>query len=148
MSSIQSILSEESVLSRKIFLHKEGLFYVAYERSCYAFHRYIKPFKLTKRFVKSVGQEVVKLGFPVSSLEKLLQGCRYEKTSEKLITVFLNDDELINEQDFSVWNTIKPIISANIFSKTIFFGMDTDFSNLTIPYFIPIENLSRKLRIL
>ena len=32
MSSIQSILSEESVVSRKIFLHQEGLFYEDFKR--------------------------------------------------------------------------------------------------------------------
>ncbi len=74
MSDVKSILSLEASNQYVIHLHKEGLFYVAYERSCYAFHRYIKPFKLAKRFVKSVGQEVVKLGFPVSSLEKLIGG--------------------------------------------------------------------------
>ena len=28
-----------------IFLYREGLFYVAYEQSCYAFHKFIRQFK-------------------------------------------------------------------------------------------------------
>ena len=34
MSDIKSLLSEENLNYQKIHLHKEGLFYVAYERSC------------------------------------------------------------------------------------------------------------------
>ena len=34
MSDIKLLLSEENLNYQKIHLHKEGLFYVAYERSC------------------------------------------------------------------------------------------------------------------
>ena len=86
-----------------IHLHKEGLFYVAYERSCYAFHRYIKPFKLSKRYVKSAGQEVVKLGFPSSGLEKLMEGRIYEHITDKRVAVTLKEEETIDETAFSEW---------------------------------------------
>ena len=55
--------------------------------------------------MKSVGQEVVKLGFPVSSLEKLIGGREYEKTYERTITVHLHDGELIDGQYFSNWKS-------------------------------------------
>lgn len=103
MPDIKSLLSEEQLGGQIIHLYKEGLFYVAYERSCYAFHHYIKPFKLSKRYVKSVGQEVVKLGFPSSGLEKLMDGRTYEQLSERHVAIPLSADETIDEQAFSAW---------------------------------------------
>lgn len=94
-----------------IHLHKEGLFYVAYEHSCYAFHRYIKPFKPSKRYVKSAGQEVVKLGFPSSGLEKLMADREWEKVTDKHVAIPLNDDETIDEQAYSEWKKSVPVQS-------------------------------------
>ncbi len=109
MSDIKSLLSEEDINSRFIHLHKEGLFYVAYEHSCYAFHHYIKPFKVSKRFVKLAGQEVVKLGFPSSNFEKLMSGRNYEQLTEKHVTIPLTDEEMINEAAFSEWKKALPM---------------------------------------
>ena len=103
MSDIRSLLSEEQLNRSIIHLHKEGLFYVAYERSCYAFYKYIKPFKLSKRYVKSAGQEVVKLGFPSSGLEKLMAGREWEQVSDKHVRITLNENETIEELAYSEW---------------------------------------------
>lgn len=112
MSDIKSLLSEEQTNSRKIHLHKEGLFYVAYERSCYAFHCFIKPFKLSKRFVKSACQEVVKLGFPSSVLEKLMADREWEQLTDKHVAIPLRDDETIDELAYSEWKKAVPMQSG------------------------------------
>ena len=74
MADKKTIIEWEKCDKGVIYLYEEGIFYVAYEQSCYAFHKYIRQFKVKKRFVKKVGQDVVSLGFPVSSAEKLLEG--------------------------------------------------------------------------
>ena len=54
---IDEIVSMESDYMPVIRLHKEGIFYVAYEQSCYAFYQYIKPFKVKSRYIKEVRGE-------------------------------------------------------------------------------------------
>lgn len=51
-----------------IHLHREGIFFRAYELSAYYWHRLVVPnFRLHKRYYKTIGQEVVYLGFPTLS---------------------------------------------------------------------------------
>lgn len=75
MKAKQEILSYERPGQSVIYLHKEGIFYRAYEYSAYYFHTYIQPnYMLHKRFYRVVGQEVIYLGFPEQVLDRLLIG--------------------------------------------------------------------------
>ncbi|MDA3891466.1 MAG: hypothetical protein PF517_07340 [Salinivirgaceae bacterium] len=51
-------------------LFKEGLFYKCYNEDAMVFARMVKNYKVNSKFVKSVGAEVLSLGFPVSEVEK------------------------------------------------------------------------------
>lgn len=73
MSNLQEILSNESENTHSIYLYREGVFYKAYERSAYLFVKNVKPFMVKKRFVKSVNQEVVSIGFPTNSLHNYFE---------------------------------------------------------------------------
>lgn len=51
-------------------LFKEGLFYKCYNEDAMVFSQRVKNYKVTANFVKSVGAEVLSLGFPVSEVSK------------------------------------------------------------------------------
>ena len=59
---IEEIVKTED--SQNIYLHKEGLFWRAYEYSAYAFIKNIKQYNAKKKFIKKVGSEIVFNGFP------------------------------------------------------------------------------------
>ncbi len=44
-------------------LHREGLFYNCYNEDIMVFAQSVKAYKLSGRYVKSVGAEVLSLGF-------------------------------------------------------------------------------------
>ncbi len=50
----KEILDREDTNGSTEVLYREGMFLKAYEHSAYLCHRYIHPFKLSRRFVKTV----------------------------------------------------------------------------------------------
>ncbi len=79
------IISREEANMNRIFLYKEGIFLKAYERSAFFVHMYIHEFKLSKRYIKTVNQDVISLGFPEQTVAKWLHGHRYVYISENLV---------------------------------------------------------------
>ena len=104
MADKKTIIEREKSGNGVIYLYKEGIFYKAYEQSCYAFYQYVRQLKLKKRFVKKAGSYVVSLGFPVNSADKLLVG-RDVKDFELGIVVKMKDDERIDEKEYEAWKT-------------------------------------------
>ena len=51
-------------------LFKEGLFYKCYNEDAMVFVKNVKEYKVSEKFVKSVGAEVYSIGFPVSDIKK------------------------------------------------------------------------------
>ena len=51
-------------------LFKEGLFYKCYNEDAMVFTQKVRAYKVSTKFIKSVGAEVLSLGFPVSEVEK------------------------------------------------------------------------------
>ncbi len=87
-------------------LYKEGIFWTAYEQSAYAIVR-IKPYKVTKKFVKVIEQEVVSVGFPQSSLENLTVGM-IEEVKEDTLAVF-RLTEAVDPEEFRLWKEALPL---------------------------------------
>lgn len=104
MATIKTVIEQEKSGNDKIFLYKEGLFYVAYEQSCYAFSCYIHQFKIKNRYVKKLGRKIVSLGFPISSADKLLAG-REVSDFEQGIIVKMNTSERVDENEYEAWKT-------------------------------------------
>ena len=50
-------------------LFKEGLFYKCYNEDAMVFTQRVRVYKLSNKYVKSVGSEVLSLGFPISEVE-------------------------------------------------------------------------------
>jgi len=69
---IKDILTYEENNESSIYLHKEGLFWRAYEVSAYLFIRNIKDYQIKKKHYKNVGKDIVFLGFPNSVLDDIL----------------------------------------------------------------------------
>ena len=61
----------------KIFLFKEGLFYKAYNEG--AFLLKDKNYKVAVKKIKSIENEVLSIGFPISVLEKLKENRQPEE---------------------------------------------------------------------
>ena len=61
----------------KIFVFKEGLFYKAYNEG--AFLLKDKNYKITVKQIKSIENEVLSIGFPISVLEKLKENRQIEE---------------------------------------------------------------------
>ena len=57
--------------SSEVHLYKEGIFWIAYDQSAY-FVSQVKTLKLTRKFVKKLGKEIISVGFPDSVLEKII----------------------------------------------------------------------------
>jgi hypothetical protein len=68
---IEEILKNES--ERKgLMLVRDRLFFQAWEYSAFLFVNHLRPYRIHRRIIKKVGEEVVWLGFPRSSLESVL----------------------------------------------------------------------------
>jgi hypothetical protein len=51
-------------------LFKEGLFYKCYNEDAMLFVKKVRAYKVSRKYIKNVGAEVLSLGFPVSETEK------------------------------------------------------------------------------
>jgi len=65
VTTVQEKLDRET--GRKIFLYKQGVFWTAYEHSALILS-WLKPLKISFRFVKTVNQQVISVGFPDTTL--------------------------------------------------------------------------------
>jgi hypothetical protein len=69
--SIKEIMGIEADNRDTIYLHKEGLFWRAYEVSAYLFVSHIKEYRPIKKYYRVVEDEVIYIGFPHTSLESI-----------------------------------------------------------------------------
>jgi len=86
-----------------IVLHKEGMFWRAYEYSAYCFVTNIKNYNVLHKFYKNIGQDIVYIGFPGSYLAQVIEICkqkkiRFTKTDEKIVEIkgFSQSGDFIN----------------------------------------------------
>lgn len=100
MSNLVEILSKEQENGRTIYFYREGVFYKAYEQSAYLFVKYVKPFLVKKKHIKSVNQNIVSVGFPTKSLINYFPK---EKIKEAGNTAEVELDEMINQAEFISW---------------------------------------------
>lgn len=86
-------------VSTEIHLWKEGVFWVAYEQNAYAIWL-LKKYKPTRKFIKSVGMDVVSIGFPGNALASIgttVETLRasYAKDTEQQSAVCVTDMETL-----------------------------------------------------
>jgi len=77
--------------NKDIVLHKEGLFWRAYEYSAYCFVTNIKSYNVLHKFYKNIGQDIVYIGFPGSYYDKIVDLCKQKNHTLKKV----NDKQII-----------------------------------------------------
>lgn len=114
MPNLSAILQNECTNTHTIYFYREGVFYKAYDRSAYLFVKYVKPFQIKKRMVKSVRQEVVSIGFPTNSLINYFSS---DKIREKGNVAEVDLEKDINVDEFELWKSQIPILSEESSTK-------------------------------
>ena len=99
---------------QKVYLYKEGVFWIAYEQSAYLVSQ-VKALKPTKKFVKTVGQEVVSVGFPDTALANVLLSFRLVSQSDTQVVV--ESSQAIELSAFEAWKSELPLRTAENVSK-------------------------------
>ena len=107
-------LEKENV--NTIFLLREGIFWKAYEKSAYAFHHQIQPYKLTKKHVPFINGELVSLGFPTGATDNILSGCKVLLSEDYKMII---ESETIDIAAFEAWKTQLPLLDP-VVKSTVF----------------------------
>lgn len=68
----KEIIDIEKENTGYINLHLEGTFYKAYEQSAFAFCTRIKAYNVLRKESKTLGRDILYVGFPQSTLDKVL----------------------------------------------------------------------------
>lgn len=115
-TDILNKLRYESENANVVHLWLEGMFWKAYERSAYLFVRRISGYKPYKKFVRSVGGEVVAIGFPSKAIEKLLDGRSVEYVDSKhyILNGFTVDAQEL--KNFQSWKKEIPSFPYHVLS--------------------------------
>lgn len=107
----QEIIAREELNRDSIWLYLEGSFFKAYERSAFAFCTRVKDYKVLRKESKTLGRDILYVGFPMSVLEKTLSGCMVNTIDEKTLKVVLSTP--INENDFQKWRDAQEVEQAS-----------------------------------
>jgi hypothetical protein len=100
MASIHEILETEDDGKNVIHLYLEGIFWKAYQQSAYRLTRRVGSLKVSKKYIKTVAQEVVSVGFPDTSLQKHFSDREICKIDDKRITI---PDEQTGSENYQEW---------------------------------------------
>lgn len=95
------ILAIEDTNVDKIYLHRAGAFLHVFEHSAYFFHRYVHPFKLHRKFIKSVNRYVIYLEIPEAALNKWLFSYTVREVSERLLVC--DFEQRLDEVSYQNW---------------------------------------------
>lgn len=120
----KEILAIEKDNQTNINLIKEGIFWRAYNLSAYLVTLYIRSFKINKRYIKKVEQEIVFIGFPNTILKTIVENSSasftVQKESPKLIVLKLNaSNKKVDIGIYSEW--FSSISSSPILKKEDFY---------------------------
>ncbi len=73
----RELIAAEANNTDRIALYREGLFWKAYERSAFALCTQVRPFKPTRKVLKTLaGGDIVSVGFPTHAADRILAGLR------------------------------------------------------------------------
>ncbi len=81
----KEILDSEASNWGRITIYKEGTFWVAYERSAFLFHKFVRPYQVKKTFSKTAETEIVSLGFPEAVLGQLTEVVVVARSEERVV---------------------------------------------------------------
>lgn len=109
MPSISEVIKFEKATPAGIIrLIKSGDFLRAYNRSAWLFLQFITQYKVTRKFVKQLNEDVYFIDFPAGKMHETL-GDRKTESTELGYDVMLRDTEQPDEAEFPKWlSTIAP----------------------------------------
>jgi len=112
-----SVMTQQEIINREesnhdsIWLYLEGSFYKAYERSAFAFCTRVKDYKVLRKESKTLGRDILYVGFPMSAKEKTLSECMVNVVDEKTLKIVLSIP--IDENDFQKWRDAQEVEQAS-----------------------------------
>lgn len=101
MTFIERLNREKDNHSAIILFYDRGLFYNVLERSAYAFHTRIRPFKVHVKTLKGLDGPFVSIGVPVAQINTYLKFLNFTTDDQGNVTAQL--DNAIDEKDFQKW---------------------------------------------
>ncbi len=105
----QKAINKELTNETAIYLHKEKLFWVAYEKSAYLFHVHVRQYKLQRRKLKAVEKEVISLAFPDNVIDQITLPI-ISRTDEEIV---IRAPKPIDHVKFDVWRAAIPLFVKN-----------------------------------
>lgn len=87
---ISDIINKENGNTGQITLHREGLFWRAYEQSAYLFAKHVRKYQVIRKHFKNVEKDIVFLGFPHSAKEDVLKSINSTdiQSDEKQVSIY------------------------------------------------------------
>lgn len=120
MPSIQEMVRfERTAPPDTIRLVKCGEFYRAYNHSAWLFQTCIIEYKVIRKYVKALSENVFYIGFPEKSLFNNIGDRKSEKT-EFGFDIILDNTEIPEESGFQLW---MDSVSVEQSSKSDFFSL-------------------------
>lgn len=101
MTIRERLEKEKDNLTKIILFYDRGLFYNCVEKSAYAFHTQIKPFKIHVKTLKGYEEPYISLGVPADKINSYLQGYEFEKDENDNIIARLKKP--IDKNVFLLW---------------------------------------------
>ena len=107
MASTAEILEKEELSEPCIHLYREGIFWKAYQYSAFRVVRRQANLKLKKKWVKAVSREVVSLGFPDVTLQRIFDKSEIQTSGEKWLCI---RDKAIDKEAYRQWFDAIPLM--------------------------------------
>lgn len=96
------ILAVESLNTNEITLYYEGAFWKAYERSAFLVCEHFEKFRVSKKTVKYLnGAEIVSIGFPSVTLERLFS--KYKRAVDNERRIVFTTEYVVDKAEFEAW---------------------------------------------
>lgn len=127
MASIQEMVRFENTSpAGTIRLVKCGEFYRAYNHSAWLFHTCITEYKVIRKYVKALSEDVYYIGFPEKSLFGNIGSRKSEKTDYGF-DIILEVNEIPDDSGYFEW---KDTIKTEQSSKSEFFSLPRSINDL------------------
>lgn len=96
-------LQEVSMYAKddKILLFSEGMFWKAYQEAAYLFVKNIRPYQVNCNYIKKIQCDVLSLGFPKPSANKIMAGLDYHEYGGRIVIRISN--MLFSESEYLKW---------------------------------------------
>ena len=107
----QQIIERESTNTDSIWLYLEGTFYRAYEQSAFAFHTRVKEYKILRKESKTLGRDILYLGFNEKTLAAVTSDLMTERIDERTVRVRLSTP--IDSEEFVQWRDAQELALAS-----------------------------------